>query len=228
MKRPLPPDLAEALTREATRIYLRYAVEFVEAHKLCPWAVRARKEGETDVRICLEDEAAFEAPLAEIAAAGADLDRAVVLVVFPRLELGRRAFERFVAELRERDTARSPIGGPPMAMAAFHPDAEANFEAPLRLVPFIRRSPDPTIQLVRRSVLEELRGPDDHGTGYVDPTQVDITKFLTMPKPKPLHRRVAETNLETVQDVGVPALEETLAAIMRDRAESYGRLLSAR
>jgi len=111
-----------------------------------------------------------------------------------------------------------------MAMAAFHPDAAPDFEAPHRMVPFVRSAPDPTIQLVRCAVLDAVRRPADQGTGYVDPTQIDLASLLAS-RPAPLlHERVAATNLETFRRVGIDRVEAVLADIRRDRARSYAAL----
>ena len=53
----------EALAREARRIYLRYAEEFVERFDLCPWAAKARRDGHVEVRVVTAPgPAAFEGP----------------------------------------------------------------------------------------------------------------------------------------------------------------------
>ncbi len=152
----------------------------------------------------------------------------VGLVILPLSPRDRVAHERFVADVRERH-ARAHGGSPPFAMAAFHPDAAPDLGSPARLVPFIRRSPDPTIQLVRLSVLEELRRPFERGTGYVDPADLAaVETLLAAPAKKPLHERIARSNLETVERVGVEAFEELLADIRRDRDESYAAILRRR
>jgi hypothetical protein len=213
-----------ALTAEAVRVHDRYVLEFVEAFKICPWAERSRLEGRTRQVVLTFREPALEPSLEAVAALGADADLEVGFLLFPRLELGRVAFERFVSELRRADSARSGIEGPPMAMAAFHYDAPADLGAPQRLVPFLRRSPDPTVQLIKRKVLEDLRGPGDHGTAFVDPASVDLKEFLSRKKKPPLHERVAAINLETVEAVGVARLDALLREIRADRDAAYARL----
>jgi hypothetical protein len=213
-----------ALIAEAIRVHDRYVLELVEALKICPWAERARLEGRTRQRVLLGRELEIEPALEAAAELGADRSLEVGFLLFPQVDVGRLPFERFVSELRRVDAARSGIEGPPMAMAAFHYDAEADLGAPHRLVPFLRRSPDPTVQLVRRSVLDALRGPGDHGTAFVDPTKVDLADFLAKKKRPPLHERVATMNLETVRALGVERLEAILRDIRADRDASYARL----
>lgn len=213
-----------ALTAEAKRINLRYIVEFVEAYNLCPWAERARLDGHVAQRVCLDDDLAVEGPLAIIDEVARDTSIEVGLLIFPRVDADRRQFERFVGRLRTEDGARSGLGGPAMAMAAFHPSAEPATDSAYRLVPFIRRSPDPTIQLVRRSVLDAIRRPGDHGTDYVDPTKVDILEFLSKKRRPPLHERVAQANLETLSEMGLDRASSILDSIVADRDRSYAAL----
>jgi hypothetical protein len=95
-------------------------------------------------------------------------------------------------------------------------------------VPFIRRSPDPTIQLIRRSVLESVRRPSDGGTGYIDPSSItDLVAFFKNPPKPPLHERVAQANLEQIQRVGVAPVELALNDIRADRARAYSEVLGA-
>lgn len=217
---------AAALEREALRVYGRYQRELVEALGLCPWAVKAREDGHVQVRALLRDDPGAVAALVEELADDPTVH--VGLVILPLSPRDRVAHERFVADVRERH-ARAHGSSPPFAMAAFHPDAAPDLGSPARLVPFIRRSPDPTIQLVRLSVLEELRRPFERGTGYVDPADLAaVETLLAAPAKKPLHERIARSNLETVERVGVEAFEELLADIRRDRDESYAAILRRR
>jgi len=221
----LDPDHAEALERETRRIYARYQVEVVEAFGFCPWAARAREDGEVEVRVVLDDDDALATdPAAALDAVEAHAARAHVavgLVVFPRVQASREQFARFVALLRERH-ADAHGRSPPMALAEFHPDAAPDLGAPARLVPYLRRSPDPTIQCVRLSVLSALRRGEE-GTDYVDLSTTSLAELLARPVRKPLHERVAERNLEIVRDRGVEAVEAALADIRADRDAAYAR-----
>ena len=216
------PEQAERLEAEALRIYRRYQKEVVEALSLCPWAEKADADGNVRIAITLDD--ASEAVDAFVEELAGDEQVHVGLIVMPLSERGRKDHERFVAQVRERHAAAHG-GSPPMAMAAFHFDAQANLETPARLVPFIRRSPDPTIQLVRLSVLEELRAPFETGTGYVDLSRQSIMELLASPPKKPLHERIAQHNHETISSIGAEAFAEKVEAIRRDRDASYARIL---
>jgi hypothetical protein len=112
-------------------------------------------------------------------------------------------------------------------MADFHPHAALDAETPARLVAFIRRSPDPTIQLVRRTVLNAARKNDHSGSMYLSPEQIASGQWMKMVT-TPLHERIAETNYTTVHHYGVARLRAVLDDIRRDRDETYARLGVAR
>lgn len=211
---------------EARAVYRRYAVEFVEGLRMCPWAERSRADGHTREHYGFAsgaDEAEREA-LDALQDLGDDESIEVGLVIFPRLSLDRADFERLVASIRERDVARNRPARAPMALAAFHPDATPNAETAYRLVPFIRRSPDPLIQCVRVSILDDLR-KGDRGTNYLDPTGQDLLALFRslQEKKPPLHERVAEMNRETLLKHGLDRAEALLDAILADRDARYAR-----
>ena len=108
-------------------------------------------------------------------------------------------------------------------MAAFHPDADANLKDPERLIPFLRRTPDPTIQVVRRTALERVRGNSQEGTSFMD--LADLAQMpLPQKEPVSLRQRIARANLDTALEVGIDTLEALFQDIRRDRNESYARL----
>lgn len=217
------PVHEDELTKEALRVYERYATEIVEGFDICPWASRARADGKVATRVVLAD-ADAEGPALDVVLAVASDERLEVgLVIFPRLMIDRRGFDAFVAALRLRDAERWPNGRAPLVLAPFHPDADPNTETPYRLVPFLRRTPDPTIQLVRHSVLSALRKPGESGTDYVDLATVDLKALLAMKKKPALHERVAANNLDTIKREGVDAVRAVMDDILADRNRSYAR-----
>ena len=212
------------LEREALRVYRRYSTEVVEALGICPWAAKARRDGRVRERV-------IETPVIDVrgtVAAVREIDRDapadIGLLIFPRLSIDRVGFERFVARVRE--VYGEGDANVEMALAAFHPDAHADLAGPERLIPFLRRTPDPTIQLVRRSVLASVRRAHGHGTGFLDPRHLDLGRLFEGDPKIPLHERVAQQNLATVQSMGVERLAAILDDIRRDRDESYARLES--
>lgn len=213
----------DALITEALRIYRRYAVEVVEGLGLCPWAEAARKNGRVVEQVLLCDQRDVASTLDAIAQHGPDGRVEILLLIYPRLALDRRGFEQFVARVRDADAKRHELGAIPFAMAAFHPDAEPELRNAERLIPFLRRSPDPTIQCVRRSVLDRVRNRFPEGTEFVDLRFVD-PRALSVTETRSLRERIAEANRDTVLDVGVERVEALLAEIRRDRDESYAKL----
>ncbi|MBX3182295.1 MAG: DUF1415 family protein [Polyangiaceae bacterium] len=213
----------DALIREALRVYRRYQLEVVEGLDLCPWAERARREGRVSERVLLQPHSALEPSLAAIQELAAAPELEIGLLIYPRLTLDYAEFDRFVAAIRQGDEQNWPLGEVPFAAATFHPGAVRSGEEPERLVPSIRRSPDPTIQLVRRSVLERMRQGPAEGTHFID---LQSFSFEQLPRPdqRPLRERVARANAETLKRVGLPAFDRIIADIRRDRDESYARL----
>jgi hypothetical protein len=197
-------------------------VEVVERFGLCPWADRARREGRvTEVVFDQTNPDAFDPSLASMAQLATRSAIDVALFIYPCIALNRLDFEHFARRLRALDADRHPPGEIPFAMAAFHPDALPVLVNPDRLVPFLRRTPDPTLQLVRESTLTRVRG-DAHGTSFYEPHLVNVS---SPPEPD-IRERIARTNHEMVTRVGVETLEAVFADILRDRDETRARLLN--
>ncbi len=156
----------------------------------------------------------------------------IVLILLPRLVWDRRSFHHFVERVR---TGHAEIhrhrehGGPPTwAMADFHPDAKPDTQNANRLVAFLRRSPDPTIQVVRRQALDEVRGEEQQGTVFASPDLLNLADLAKLPpSPEPLHERVAAANLSTVERVGIEHVAAVLDAIRADRDHAYTRVLGS-
>jgi hypothetical protein len=90
---------------------------------------------------------------------------------------------------------------PSFLIAAFHPGAPETFATPPQLVSFVRRTPDPTLQLVRTSVVRRATGDDPR-----------------------VSDEVTRRNFEIVRARGAAALDALLSDLRRDRDESYARL----
>jgi hypothetical protein len=219
----LPPTLATRWIREAVRLHHRYQREIVEACGLCPWAERARVDESFRPRVLLQsDMQGTAASLAAIDDLMADVDAEVAVLIFPRLRQPRLEFERFVARVREADAARHPLGDIPFVFAGFHPEAVPDTSDPERLIPFLRRTPDPTIQLLRTRVLERVRGSAPGGTQFVDVRTLDIT----LPKTPgvPLRERIAQANFATMRRIGLTELTALMDDIRTDRIATYRAL----
>jgi len=181
-----------ALVAAALRVNARYVEEVVIGWGLCPWAARAWTEGQVTQRVFTDAEADVQPVAAFVDELVARPDAAIGLAIFPRVACALGAWERFAERVRRARGA--------FLAAAFHPDyrpPEREALDPARLVPLIRRTPDPTLQLVRASLLENLRGQ--------------------------VSNDVARDNHTTVTARGPAALAALLDDIRRDRDLSYPR-----
>ncbi len=207
-------------TREATRLFRRYELEIVEAYGLCPWSVPARRAGKVRERILLQTNADVTPSIETMAELAKEPAVEVAVLIYPRIGLTPSELDGFVARVRDADAQTHPLGAIPFAMAAFHPHAPVNQTHPERLIPFLRRTPDPTIQIVRLSVLDRVRSGAPQGTSFVSAASFD----LNVPVQPPLRERIARANLDTVGAVGIEEVTRRLDDIRRDRDVTYARL----
>ena len=201
----------EALSRND-----RYVREFVEALHMCPYARACRESGKLHRRVLRSRAAALPA-IREIESLPEDSIE-VALLIFPDEAAdgpdSARAFEAFCATLRE-SMAASHAGEAPFYCVAFHPDLPRDLVDANRAVRFIRRSPDPTIQLVRASVLRSVRGDRAGGSRYVDPGKLSLEEAMALASPLSLAERIAQSNLLTVEREGPDRIEALLASFRR-------------
>lgn len=191
------------------RLLERYLVEIVEAYDLCPWAKMARLGEEVGVEVL------WGAPSSEDFAAAArrllavDKTR-VAMVIAP--ELGATISE--LRRIREHVVNMVPTAG----IADFHPDSPIDLASPARLVPYLRRSPDPMLQLVPLAILETVRG----GSIVVDlAKQVELLKS-NVPEQVDVADRIAAANHARV-GIDMAAIATRFAEIAADRSASYER-----
>lgn len=217
----MPSDLAA----EAVRLHTRYLVEIVEELGFCPWARRARLAGRIrqHVSTATAEEAAIADAVDAIEASTREDDVEVAFVIYPVLGASRREFDVIGARVVEREAARHPIGEAPFMLAAFHPDAPPDMNSAERLIPFLRRTPDPCLQLIRASVLDAVRANTPQGTQLVDLEHFDPS---TLREEIPLRERIARTNQDTVRALGVGELARRFAEIRADRDRTYSTLKS--
>ena len=219
-------DIDRAWVREATRLHERYTLEVVEHFGLCPWATRARLGKRLRVEVMLQNDDVDVGPaLSALDLWAPDEAMEVAFILFPRLCLSRAEFDRFVSRIRADDARRRELGSAPFAMVGFHPDASPSLEDPERLIPFLRRTPDPCIQVVRIAVLDRVRGSIPEGTQFVDVTVLDMS--MTGPVEVSVRDRVGRANLETARRVGVDELRACMDDIRRDRDATYRKLTEA-
>jgi hypothetical protein len=105
-------------------------------------------------------------------------------------------------------------------VAEFHPDAPLDLKTPARLVPYLRRSPDPLLQLVPLSLLASVRS----ASPAIDRAeQLRVLGGNAPPPRRDTAERIAETNHATVSAAHV-AITRALEDIAADRQRSYERL----
>jgi len=201
----------DARTAEVRRLLDRYLVEVVEAFDLCPWARGARLAGEIAVDVVWGVPAPEQFAASARALLAAPATR-VAMVVAPELA----ADPAELRAIRDRVAAMLPTAG----VADFHPAAALDLETPARLVPFLRRSPDPMLQLVPLAILDRVRA----APAVADrPLQAQILGGAAPPPRAETADRIALANHGTVSaDAG--AIAARLDEIARDRARSYARL----
>ncbi|HEY4183971.1 MAG TPA: DUF1415 family protein [Polyangia bacterium] len=194
------------MRREALRLCDRYIDEVVLAFGLCPWAspsLRAGSVAREAVTRAAPVPADCLAAIDEWEAAEPAI--AVGLLVIPRFAGGRAAFDTFAEGVRRADRARRGAGAEAaFVVAAFHPAGPSQFVGPHQAVSFLRRSPDPMLQLVRAELLAGVKAAgagDDVSTG------------------------VATRNHATLMAEGAKErFEVVIRALRADRDEAYARL----
>jgi hypothetical protein len=201
-----------ALEREARRLVTRYQIEVVERFGLCPWAEPARARGE--VRVDVVDPADAGAALDRFAA---DTSVVIGLVVMPGFAGDAAALRRL------RDDLLAGPRADVIALADFHPDAALDASSAGRVVPWLRRAPDPMLQAVRHRSLASLRRGGDV---MVAVDQVATLAGWPVPPRVDPAVAVAAANLDTVR-AEVDAVSGVLDDIARDRDASYARLATA-
>ncbi len=191
------------------RINARYLTEFVEAYNVCPFARGARENGAVDRRV-LSDENDARAAIAELT----PREHIVIgLLIFPRFTESFERFDSFTGTLREANSA--------FALAPFHPEAPYGLESPARLMMFFRRAPDPTIQLVRFSALDAVKGsrPDKFLFDWSAGAWAELERRKTNLAPS---ERISQDNFDRAQGPRFAQLKTVLDDIRADRAKSYG------
>jgi hypothetical protein len=203
------------------RLNDRYLDEVVERFDFCPYARGARQAGQVARAVILdgsEGGALYEAVLA-VRQTAARAETVIGLLIFPRLELDPDGFDRFVNRVRELDQEKA------FALAAFHPSAPYGVDTPQKLVMLLRRSPDPTIQLVRFSALAAVKGGAEPSNKkflfhYSARALAELDKRAEIRTPS---EKIAQSNFATVGREGEARVRAVLDGIRADRDAAYAR-----
>lgn len=199
-------------TREVRRVLTRYMVEVVEKHDLCPWARSARERSAIGVEI-LWGNPGLEEWIERCLAALSKPAVEVAMVVAPEVQCTPQQLRR----VRDAVAARVVHAG----VADFHPDAELDLTAPHRLVPFLRRSPDPMLQVISIVKLEQVRGRP--APPVERPVQVQMLGGIAPQQPIRVVEHLAERNCERVNKEHAN-IAAAVADIRADRCRSYALL----
>jgi hypothetical protein len=213
-----PSQKSGALEAAALARNDRYLREFVEALHMCPYAKRCRESGKLHRRVVFSRDDAFAAVRAVEALPEDSVE--VALLIFPgepaEGESSAQAFVAFCVDLRNR-ISDAHDGDPPFYCVAFHPDLPRDLHDSHRAVQFIRRSPDPTIQLVRASVLRSVRADKEGGSKFVDASNMTLEQLMAVTSPLGLSDLIAEENLEALHRENPDRIETLLASLRSSR-----------
>ncbi len=186
----------------------RYLREFVEALELCPFARRCRETGRLARRVLRGGR-----PGESTAAAVRELEATdeeqveVALLIYPELEGGVRELEELRDEVRRSLRLFHCV--------AFHPDLPMDLSDENRAVSFLRRSPDPTLQLVRIATLDRVRSGRPAGSVYLDPSKLSADELRSLQPALTVSEQIARANLRTLQRHDATRLASLLAELRR-------------
>jgi hypothetical protein len=205
----------DELTLVRNDAYLRV----IEGYDLCPFARSCRTTGQLLRRVVRGPDLATALlnQLLELQVSR-DGDFEVALLIAPDYLDGARPWEALIQQLNAQVQALLAAQGaiPACYCVAFHPQMAYHTETPLQLVGLLRHSPNPTLQLVRREVLDRVRGyhgehrfldPQDWAT----PAQALAAAEALVGRP-PLSDRIAAANYATWQRAA-GQLERELEAV---------------
>lgn len=150
---------------------------------------------------------------AVIDALAADATIEVALLIFPTVTMTAAAFDAACQPLRRHHAA--------FVAAVFHPQTPWDAATPAQAVGFFRRAPDPTLQLVRASVLQNVRGPD--GKFLFDGSAAAWAELKRREHKLPTSERIARAN-HALLAARIAELEAIDRDIRADRAASYARV----
>jgi hypothetical protein len=205
---------AEELARfedEVLRIHERFLVEVIEKLHLCPWAEGTRQSGALRRAVILDQD-----PVGEILAW--DENVLVGILIFPRFSGGPEAFDEHLKQLRNREQQQRKS---PFVTALFHPRLSFSTETADQMVPLFRRSPDPSVQLIRHAALESVRSAAPSGKFLFDGSAQAFAELARREHQLPVSDKIARDNAVTVEQQGVASLLAIYDDLLADRNRSY-------
>jgi len=194
---------------EVRRLLDRYVVEVVETYNLCPWARAARTGAEISVAVLWGERPSIDEWVETALELLSRPTTRVAMIAAPECSLTP---DKLRVD-REQVARRTEMAG----VADFHPDAELDMATPARLVPFVRRTPDPLLQFVPLKILDSVRA---HSAPPTLSEQALALGGIAYTGWEDIGDRIAETNHERVQLDG-EAMTRVLDDIAADRRRSY-------
>lgn len=201
----------------------KYLQQVVEGYNLCPFARQCRLSDKLHREVIASQDiaAALLARLLQLQQTD-DTSFEVALVIVPGFAGSTHQFETLLRQVEAQIVAYLAGMGQRQACfaVAFHPQMPFETGQPHQIVGLLRRSPDPTVQLVRRSLLEQVRG-NDSAPQYLD-TQPHATAESLLAAAAALvirptlSERIAAANFQTWHRTG-QALAAATAEIAADR-----------
>lgn len=207
-----PVNPREALAREAIRLHERYHRELIERFSVCPWAKPARADGRTRVHVVIDASCSPEELFPVLAEWAADETVDVAFVIAPRFTGDADAFADWATSIAK---AHSDA----FLTAPFYPSASDSAGS----IQFLRQTPDPTVQLVRKSRLEEIRAQDP--PHYTDIFDLDLRELEANNAPREVAASVVAHNERMIEREGRAKIQAILDDIREDRERTYARLV---
>jgi hypothetical protein len=205
-------DAHEALRREALRLHERYQRELVERFSVCPWARPARADGRTRAHVVTEASGIPEELTPVLASWAVDEAVDVAFVIAPRFSAGADAFAGWATSVGQQQKNV-------FLTAPFYPGAPDSAGS----IHFLRQTPDPTVQLVRRTRLEEIRAQDP--PHYTDIFNLDLRELQADKVPRTIAASVLAHNERMIEREGRAELQRIVNDIRDDRELTYAKLL---
>jgi len=201
----------EELAREALRLHERYHRELIERFSVCPWAKPARAEGRTRAHAITDASCSLEELIPVLTPWVANEAVDVGFVIAPLFAGGADAFADWAMSIAAQL-------GDVFLTAPFYPSAPDSAGA----IHFLRQTPDPTVQLVRRTCLEAIRAQDP--PHYTDIFDLDLRKLEAEKPLRTVAASVLAHNERMIESEGRAKIQAILDDIREDRERTYAKL----
>lgn len=207
-----PVNPREALAGEALRLHERYHQELIERFSVCPWAKPARADGRTRTHVVTDASCNPEELTPIVSGWAADATVDVAFVIAPRFAGPAGAFADWATSIVQ---THSDV----FLTAPFYPAVPDSSGS----IQFLRQTPDPTVQLVRRIRLEEIRAQDP--PHYADIFALDLRDLESAKAPRTVAASVIAHNERTIEREGRDEIQRIFDDIREDRRRTYAKLL---